>query len=202
MVWFLDIGRVNNSAVLPADTQCMVIDPQVRPPLTESHATFQALAPTKLRSSAHTVFSCIRFAFIPPSSSFLHPPPFRFPSRPFRDKCCPLIFLISTPAQSRIWRQWDLLIIWLLIYTAIVTPVEVAFIESTFGVQFVINRLIDLAFMVVSAFPRRRHDSCFQKKRSCWTAAHSFQAICSPVSIRSWLLRGPVLNLPIRRTSS
>ena len=44
-------------------------------------------------------------------------------------------------------RQWDMLMVALLIFTALVTPFEVAFLTSAFNFLFVINRLVDFGFM-------------------------------------------------------
>jgi hypothetical protein len=53
--------------------------------------------------------------------------------------------------QSRFLQRWDVLALVCLVFTAIVTPVEVAFInKTTLDTLFVINRAIDIVFFIVS----------------------------------------------------
>jgi len=61
----------------------------------------------------------------------------------------------STPKKSRLFdprskffRNWDGLTAMLLVFTAIVTPYEVAFLISRFNALFGINRLVDMCFVV------------------------------------------------------
>jgi len=49
--------------------------------------------------------------------------------------------------RSKFFRNWDLLIAILLVYTAVFTPVEVSFFESKLNGLFVINRFVDLCFI-------------------------------------------------------
>ncbi len=49
--------------------------------------------------------------------------------------------------NSNFARQWDMLMVALLIFTALVTPFEVAFLTSAFDFLFVINRMVDFGFM-------------------------------------------------------
>ena len=54
---------------------------------------------------------------------------------------------VIDPRSPRM-QSWDLLIGLLLVYTALVTPYEVAFLETTWpSVLFVINRFVDLCFL-------------------------------------------------------
>lgn len=56
--------------------------------------------------------------------------------------------LIIDPKSPKL-RRWDLYIMVLLIWTAVITPYEVAFTEPKLNVLFFINRLIDLSFGIV-----------------------------------------------------
>ena len=50
------------------------------------------------------------------------------------------------------WLQkWDLLTLLCLVFTAVVAPVEVAFMETRFNALFVINRIVDVIFILVRA---------------------------------------------------
>lgn len=51
--------------------------------------------------------------------------------------------------QSTFMRTWDFLMIVLLFFTAVVTPFEVAFLETSVNALFVLNRLIDALFIWV-----------------------------------------------------
>ena len=55
-------------------------------------------------------------------------------------------FLLSP--FSPMMKKWDLFMIVLLTFTAVVTPYEVAFLENEFNALFVINRLVDLGFIL------------------------------------------------------
>ena len=44
--------------------------------------------------------------------------------------------------------NWDLVMVACLMFTAIVTPFEVAYIEPAFNGLFIINRLVDLLFLI------------------------------------------------------
>jgi len=48
--------------------------------------------------------------------------------------------------------KWDKAIMTVLLYTAIVTPFEVAFLTPEFGAMFVVNRLVDCVFIVDIVF--------------------------------------------------
>ena len=58
-------------------------------------------------------------------------------------------FLID-PRHSKVMRAWDLIMLFALMFTAIITPYEVTFIEEgpCVTVLFMINRLIDLLFLM------------------------------------------------------
>lgn len=54
------------------------------------------------------------------------------------------------PPQAKLIQRWDVATISALLFTALVTPVEVSFIEaSSLDVLFFINRVVDLIFIVV-----------------------------------------------------
>ena len=53
--------------------------------------------------------------------------------------------------QSPFLHKWDVLTMLCLIFTALVTPVEVAFLKTQIDTLFFINRVIDLIFVVVRA---------------------------------------------------
>ena len=54
-------------------------------------------------------------------------------------------------AQTAFVSRWSFYIVLLLVYTAIVTPVEVAFLTTSLDALFVFNRVVDLSFLVVRA---------------------------------------------------
>mmetsp|Transcript_61907 Transcript_61907/g.195632 ORF Transcript_61907/g.195632 Transcript_61907/m.195632 type:complete len:419 (-) Transcript_61907:62-1318(-) len=50
--------------------------------------------------------------------------------------------------RSKFFHRWDVLIAVLLLYTSTVTPFEVSFLETNLGVLFMINRVVDVLFVV------------------------------------------------------
>jgi hypothetical protein len=52
------------------------------------------------------------------------------------------------PPNSTFRGYWDMLIITCLLFTAVVTPFEVAFLEPAFNALFGINRVVDVTFIV------------------------------------------------------
>lgn len=50
--------------------------------------------------------------------------------------------------NGRFRKNWDMLVVFALAFTATVTPFEVAFLESTLGVLFGINRVVDVTFLI------------------------------------------------------
>jgi hypothetical protein len=53
-----------------------------------------------------------------------------------------------------VWLQrWDIVTMLSLLFTAVVTPVEVAFLATALNGLFVLNRLVDMIFIVVRALP-------------------------------------------------
>jgi hypothetical protein len=50
--------------------------------------------------------------------------------------------------KSAFQSRWDVLMMILLIYTAVVTPFETGFVETSFGFLFVLNRFVDFWFLV------------------------------------------------------
>ena len=65
---------------------------------------------------------------------------------------------------------WDQLVGLLLVYTAIVTPYEVAFLEPYVGVLFVLNRFVDLCFLadLVMNFFLAYYDA----EKRLWVCSH------------------------------
>ena len=53
------------------------------------------------------------------------------------------------PRSSPWMKNWDLLMAMLLLFTASVTPFEVAFLETEVNFLFFLNRLVDLLFFLV-----------------------------------------------------
>ena len=53
---------------------------------------------------------------------------------------------VVTPSDNYV-RQWDICTFLALLFTAIVTPAEVAFLDGNFDALWVVNRGIDLIFM-------------------------------------------------------
>jgi hypothetical protein len=70
--------------------------------------------------------------------------------------------------QTPFIRYWDLFTVTLLMYTATVTPVEVAFLSTKLDGLFILNRIIDCAFLVVR---------CARQDRS-EQQAHSAPPVC------------------------
>ena len=65
--------------------------------------------------------------------------------------CCVVLYGLALAGdQMTFFSRWDVYIILLLLFTAIVTPVEVAFLQTTLGALFFINRAVDLSFLIVS----------------------------------------------------
>jgi hypothetical protein len=55
---------------------------------------------------------------------------------------------LLTPCASLFVRQnWDLVMIGALVFTATITPYEVAFIQGDFNALFAVNRFVDLLFL-------------------------------------------------------
>ncbi|KAF0690825.1 Aste57867_17813 [Aphanomyces stellatus] len=50
--------------------------------------------------------------------------------------------------HSASMKNWDLLSIGLIVFTAVVTPFETAFTTASIGVLFVVNRFVDLCFLI------------------------------------------------------
>ena len=54
-------------------------------------------------------------------------------------------------------QRWDLLTLLCLLFTALVTPVEVAFLTTKLNALFIINRVVDAVFVVVSGWAHGLH---------------------------------------------
>jgi hypothetical protein len=52
-------------------------------------------------------------------------------------------------AQSSFLKRWDYTMTLVLIYTALVTPFEVAFTTPSVNVIFIVNRIVDIIFLGV-----------------------------------------------------
>jgi len=57
-------------------------------------------------------------------------------------------WFILDPKSSAL-KRWDIFVMLLLLYTAVVTPYEVAFVEPELDFWFFLNRFIDLSFFTV-----------------------------------------------------
>ena len=66
--------------------------------------------------------------------------------------------------QATFLSRWDVYVVLLLVYTAVVTPVEVAFLTTSLNALFVLNRIVDASFVVVRWRPLvsywERHITC------------------------------------------
>jgi potassium voltage-gated channel Eag-related subfamily H protein 7 len=60
----------------------------------------------------------------------------------------PFLFCIIIDPRQTTTLRWDALVMVLLIYTAYITPYEVAFLETRINVMFAINRFVDLVFLI------------------------------------------------------
>ncbi len=59
-------------------------------------------------------------------------------------------FCARWPVSCAALQRWDLLTLLCLLFTALVTPVEVAFLTTNLNALFIINRVVDAVFVVVS----------------------------------------------------
>mmetsp|Transcript_17391 Transcript_17391/g.38302 ORF Transcript_17391/g.38302 Transcript_17391/m.38302 type:complete len:654 (+) Transcript_17391:48-2009(+) len=93
-------------------------------------------------------------------------------------------WFVVDPRRSPWIEQWDLLLVVVLAYTALVTPLEVAFLSPGFDAIFVCNRVCDLVFVMdicisfVRGFPRM-----LQAGRTLWVV--DFRTI-SMTYLKSW----------------
>jgi hypothetical protein len=149
---------------LPLDALPIVIDPRVREgPLGWLwwEAALTALGPGLALVEAVLVATqpmpnmCCKLF-----SSLLAPPP---PPRPrshshptcLRPSFAPpyCVPLMSHPrsgnGQASFLARWDLVTSLCLLFTATVTPVEVAFLDTSFNTLYFINRVVDVIFLVV-----------------------------------------------------
>ncbi len=56
--------------------------------------------------------------------------------------------------QNNFHKRWDVVIVLSLLFTALVTPFEVAFLRTQLNVLFFINRFVDIIFLLVSELHR------------------------------------------------
>ena len=63
--------------------------------------------------------------------------------------CLPCCAAVTLLLQNAFFMRWDLYVLLLLLFTALVTPVEVAFLTTALNPLFFINRVVDLSFLVV-----------------------------------------------------
>jgi len=70
---------------------------------------------------------------------------------------------VIDPRKSKILPKWDLMMVTALLFTALVTPVEVAFLEEGQYITnlWIINRIVDFCFMVdiILTFNRAYQDT-------------------------------------------
>jgi hypothetical protein len=62
--------------------------------------------------------------------------------------------LLSPPPpshQNAFFKRWDIIIVLSLLFTATVTPFEVAFLRTSLNTLFLVNRVVDCVFLVVRA---------------------------------------------------
>jgi hypothetical protein len=89
--------------------------------------------------------------------------------------------------QSAFLQRWDVVTMICLLFTALVTPVEVAFLTTKINALFIVNRVVDVVFVVVSltrSAPCTLADVTCQLPRACWESQlleHLFQE-----SVRRW----------------
>lgn len=82
-------------------------------------------------------------------------------------------------------KYWDVIIMISLLYTALITPYEVAFLDTVFNTLFVVNRCIDVIFVkdIVLQF---RLKKCIVKRHTiCWLRDHKS---ISANYLRGWFL--------------
>jgi hypothetical protein len=68
--------------------------------------------------------------------------------------CTPLLlsssaFPPSHPSQNAFFRRWDIIVVLAVLFTATVTPFEVAFLKTSLNGLFFVNRIIDILFLLV-----------------------------------------------------
>ena len=83
-----------------------------------------------------------------------------------KSRCCCKPFDPRTKRSA----QWDVLILVLLLYTTYVTPYEVAFLQSKLNVLFVINRFVDLVFIL--DLIRNFNVAYFDENEQYWVGVH------------------------------
>ena len=88
---------------------------------------------------------------------------------------------VIDPRKSRILPKWDLLMVTALLFTALVTPVEVAFLEEGQYVTnlWIINRVVDLCFMldIILTFNRAYQDTSGESQHwvfNKWVIARNY----------------------------
>jgi hypothetical protein len=53
------------------------------------------------------------------------------------------------PPQNAFFRRWDIIVVLAVLFTATVTPFEVAFLKTSLNGLFFVNRVIDILFLLV-----------------------------------------------------
>ena len=80
-------------------------------------------------------------------------------------------------------KKWDAIMMLLLVFTALFTPFEVAFMETRLDAVFWINRVVDLGFMVDIGIAMRT--SFFDERRSMWVMN---KGVVRKHYLRGWFL--------------
>ena len=90
---------------------------------------------------------------------------------------------VIDPRKSKFLPKWDLLMVTALLFTAVVTPVEVAFLEEGQYITnlWIINRIVDLCFMldIILTFNRAYQDTAAESQHwvfNKWVIARSYLA--------------------------
>ncbi len=72
------------------------------------------------------------------------------PISPYLPLPLPASQLLLLIMQNSFFRKWDIVVVLAVLFTASVTPFEVAFLKTSLNALFIINRIIDVIFLFVS----------------------------------------------------
>jgi hypothetical protein len=71
------------------------------------------------------------------------------------------------PTQNAFFRKWDIVVVVAVLFTATVTPFEVAFLKTSLNGLFVVNRLVDVVFLTVRHGTKTSHWHWHLLSRCC-----------------------------------
>jgi hypothetical protein len=80
----------------------------------------------------------------------------------------------------RFFKRWDVAMVLALMFTATVTPFEVAFLSTDFNTMFLVNRFVDLIFLIVRAHQRAHSPTCARRVPCLALPAATFGGSLAP----------------------